>query len=73
MGEAKSYAERRSKFPEIGPFETPALWRESGSCWEGERWLNICRMLGVNPRTEAMWANFGLRRPRERRKERPRR
>lgn len=43
-------------------YETPSLWRDSGSCWDSERWLNICHILGVNPRTEATRANFGLRR-----------
>jgi hypothetical protein len=43
-------------------YETPTLWRNSESCWENERWLDICRVLGVNPRTEATRANLGLRR-----------
>ena len=42
-------------------YETPRLWRDRNSCWESAEWLRLCAALGVEPRTEAMHAQFWLR------------
>lgn len=42
-------------------YESPSLWKEPTSCWEGASWLALCAALGVDPRIEATRALLWLR------------